>query len=116
METLEEWPQSGSNERGTWVKHQDGRMECHYQAILGFQDYTEVSGALYKGPNHFWTFPEEFIATPTVHIMGNNASNAWLFCSSAFPSTTAVTYSVFSVVRGSNIQTTIGLAAFGRWK
>lgn len=115
-ESGEGWPKSGENERGRWVMHRDGTMDCYYTAALGFRDYTLQVGSLFKCPNQVWTYPKVFIEPPVVGVFGNTAVNQWLFASAADPSVSAVTYGVFTAASGTNIQTTIGLTAKGRWK
>ena len=107
--------ESGSNERGRWVKFADGTMICvntrHMESVCN-----SSLGPTFTTSPEQWIFPEAFIQTPSVNLfvidgvpysfasMGNNGAN---------PAQCTFIVSAFVL---SKTKPVVSMSAFGRWK
>lgn len=112
---LEEWPKSGSNANGWWVKHRDGTMECHQKIDLGQQVFTQAGGCALMSQKS-WAFPEGFVSPPNVTVFGSDSSSAWQWGAHGAPTNTNVLYTLVTYGADPSIKVVVELNAFGRWK
>ncbi|MGL5012788.1 MAG: phage tail protein [Bacteroidales bacterium] len=112
---LEQWPQSGSNANGSWVKHRDGTMICSFSGVFNVS-INNVYGSLFYDSLTL-TFPATFIAPPDATIgsarWGSGASWGTL---AGRPTTTAIPIRILDVSKRAAGETEISYTAIGRWK
>ena len=110
---------SGSNENGSWVKYDDGRMECWGNKAIGNVECTTVWGSLYYGQiENAITYPQEFTSVESVDI------NAIPTTSSAFMTmpatrnfqTTGFSGIMFLRPSSGTVSPIVTYRAIGRWK
>lgn len=106
--------ESGSNNRGSWIKFCDGTMICRGQASLSGITFTQWATGLNYSSQQGLSFPQSFINDDIGMSVTCRSSNfAW--ASNVVP--TANDF-VFYILHTTNIERTIFVTwtAIGRWK
>ncbi|MBP8174392.1 MAG: prophage tail fiber N-terminal domain-containing protein [Aeromonadaceae bacterium] len=116
LEELEEWPQSGSNENGAWIKYRDGTMICTMsKEVTGLTG--AAYGAIFANTQTRLTYPKEFATTPVVATSSSIAPNITSWCTPFSPDrikTGVIIISGQSIIPSNGFR--IELIAVGRWK
>lgn len=111
---LESWPKSGGNERGSWIKHRDGTLECWYRGSITF-GITFPYGALFQATGT-WSFPESFVDVPVVSSPAIQIRTAAVWGGVVSVDTERAVVRYFDVISSPSDTGTVSVSAIGRWK
>ncbi|MFQ2052029.1 prophage tail fiber N-terminal domain-containing protein [Aeromonas veronii] len=116
LEELDQWPQSGSNANGSWIKYRDGTMICTMsKGVTGLTG--TAYGSVYGNSQTRIAYPKEFAGTPVVAPSSSIPPNITSWCTTSRPDNISAGVIIFS---GTNISPVdkfnIELIAVGRWK
>ncbi|HHQ4476791.1 TPA: prophage tail fiber N-terminal domain-containing protein [Aeromonas veronii] len=116
LEDLEQWPKSGSNVNGSWIKYRDGTMICTMSnAVSGLTG--SAYGAVYWNSQTRIDYPEEFVNIPVVTTDSSEASSIISWCT---PYTSSRVDTGVIILSSVNIEQShlfrIEVTAIGRWK
>lgn len=116
LEELDGWPQSGSNENGSWIKHRDGTLICTFSGVFSMS-IPNAYGALFQNSSKVFTFPAAFIEPPVVTVgeMRWENSASWGTVAGS-PTATTTVLRILDVSQRAAGQTSIKYSAIGRWK
>ena len=107
------WEISGSNANGSWIKFDDGTMECWYTSPTLRTTSTPYGNIWYASPIDVWSFPVTFVGLPvTTPIIVTAAGITW-GCVVAQQSFQAEIYIVGAL---SGSQGYAGYRTVGSWK
>lgn len=106
--------ESASNANGSYVKYEDGTMECWYTSPI--KTAGTAQGVLFRSSGDSWVFPQPFSSQPTVSSTANLITNGigTAQISNVLGYTTGVTYFLIADVTGSTGY--VSLRAIGRWQ
>lgn len=106
---------SGSNENGSWVKYDDGRMECFLRKTFSEVPVQTAIGSLYESASlNIGDYPVPFVDIPSVHITPNGQ-----FFVRVIGAPSATSYGTFRAVRpttATGMEVTVSVEAKGYWK
>lgn len=119
-EHLDSIIESGTNDKGSWIKYSNGIMICIMEIETTLPCET-TWGSLFVGQDeNVWNFPQEFIEIPIIirdlQIKTNNS--AW-FINYSGPIVTKNSYKNFAIARATvstGVPVKFVLLAKGRWK
>ena len=112
---------SGSNDKGNYVKYDDGTLICWNRIEVESIPITTAQGSLYVSSNltSFGNFPISFVTRPVITIncdSDNNSRYVWVIKSNR-PTTTEI--NGFRIMSGTSATLTnayLSYMAIGRWK
>ena len=110
---------SGSNANGSYVKYDDGRLECWNEITQNSLAITTSSGGLYASNiiTPFPNFPVAFTSRPVITITSQCASQYVSFAMKAYPPSTTNPNDLRVYGTWSSTQNvTLSYYAVGRWK
>lgn len=118
LNAMQETYEIGSNENGTYIKYDDGRLICMNEITKSLA-ITNNWGGLYASASdsHFTNFPMTFISRPQVYISTSSSGGYETFHVKGYPpsTTNATTFRVLGY--WSTTQNIIlSYLAIGRWK
>jgi len=107
--------ESGSTIHGSYVKYEDGTMECWYHDTT-LRTMSTVIGNLFYGTTHTWVFPKPFasqpVVTPSLNMVNGGIGACEITNTPGY--TSSVGYAPFAGTSGS--QGYVSLRAIGRWQ
>ena len=110
--------ESGSNANGSYIKFDDGTMECWHNATVKDQVITDLLAAPIYSGTRIWTYPASFVGDLPTVAAGTyryGSGGGWGSCWSAgLTNATMRCYDIIS--RAAGTDTIIGFRAIGRWK
>jgi hypothetical protein len=114
---LLEWPKSGSNENGNWIKYRDGIMIC-WGTFARVVDTATAAGNIFRSEQQEISYPQAFYSHPSflINVMQVGSGVYWCGQQSGILSTTVGRFVVFRTVSGTGIENTYAWQAIGRWK
>ena len=112
--------ESGSNNKGEYVKFSDGTMICSREIDITF-DVSIQWGSLFVGEDTYaYDFAQEFIEAPKVITnIRNTTSSSLIPAYYRKPNITKRYYQNFSVVRptsSNSVPAIVTIIAIGKWK
>lgn len=106
---------SGSNENGSWVKYDDGRMECFSRKTFLAVPIQTAWGTMYESASlNLGDYPIPFVDIPYVQITPNGR-----FLASVITAPSTTSYGTFRAVRpatAEGMEVTVSVEAKGYWK
>lgn len=110
--------EEGSNTHGRYIKYSDGTMVCYHYVGVNTAVSTVASGtiAVRESGNLAWSYPSGFAEEPAVFVTVNFDSDAVLWTSLKFKSTSWIRYRIVSNASYNAFTATHMRVAIGRWK